>query len=347
MKALYYHGVRDIRLENVPDPILSAPDSAIVKITACSICGSDLHPYHVNHGHAGYCIGHEAIGEVVETGRDVSRFRVGDRVVLTATLSCGQCPTCLAGDTVLCEIMSPRVFGQGIPGIGGCQAEAIEVPVADFNMVTLPSTMSDEVGLALTDAIPTGWVSAKKGRVYPGSKVLVIGLGAIGLAAVLSAFAQGAEQVFAMDLLEERRAAAAAFGAVPVEGESAEDTIKAATRGLGADIVIDANGSEQTFLLAMQLVRKGGHISIAGVSETLALAFPVGLALMKSINISYAICSVQPQLPPIFEAMEAGTLREDAMESLFTHQMTLAQGPEAYELFDARADGVKKILLRS
>lgn len=346
MKSLFYHGVRDIRLEDVPDPVISAPDSAIVKIAACSICGSDLHPYHVDNGHKGYCIGHEAIGEVVETGKDVSRFHVGDRVLLTGSLSCGRCPTCLRGDTILCEVMSPRVFGQGIPGIGGCQAEAVEVPVADSNMFILPSTMSDEAGLALTDALPTGWVAARKGQVRPGSTVVVIGLGAIGLSAVLSAFAQGAEQVFAMDLVAERRAAAAAFGAVPLEGAGAEEAIKAATRGLGADIVIDANGSEQTFLLSMQLVRKGGHISIAGVSETMAFTFPVGLALMKSIDISYAICSIQTQLPPIFQALEAGTLREDAMESLFTHHMTLAQGPQAYELFDSRAEGVKKILLR-
>lgn len=346
MKSLYYHGVRDIRLEDVPDPVISASESAIVKIHACSICGSDLHPYHVNHGHSGYCIGHEAIGEVVETGRDVSRFHVGDRVLLSGTLSCGRCPTCLSGETVLCEVMSPRVFGQGIPGIGGCQAEAVEVPVADANLFPLPSTLSDEVGVALTDALPTGWVAGRKGNVRSGSTVLVIGLGAVGLAAVLSAFAQGAEQVFAMDLLEERRAAAAAFGAIPVEGAGAEDIIKAATRGLGVDIVIDANGSEQTFMLSMQMVRKGGHISVAGVSETMTFPFPVGLALMKSINISYAICSVQAQLPQIFQAMEAGTLREEAMESLFTHHMTLAQGPEAYELFDKRADGVKKILLR-
>src|SRR6266404_2479901 len=137
MKALIYHGPGKITCESLPDPVLHDDCGAVVKTTLCAICGSDLHPYHVDLGRPAYSIGHEAVGEVVELGRAVKNFAVGDRVLLTATLSCGRCKPCLEGRTSLCESYpSFRALGQSLRGIGGAQAEGIAVPTAGDHLRT-------------------------------------------------------------------------------------------------------------------------------------------------------------------------------------------------------------------
>jgi threonine dehydrogenase-like Zn-dependent dehydrogenase len=344
MKSLVYHGPGDVRHEEVPDPTLSAPSSAIVRVTLSSICGSDLHPYHTSMGPTGYCIGHEAVGKVVETGSAVDRFVVGDRVLLPGSISCGACPACSTGNSMLCHgFPYARVYGQGQPGIGGCQAEAVEVPVADANLQLLPPGMSDELGVMLTDTLATAWLSAKRARIPPGGSVAVIALGAVGLQCVMAAFALGAAHVFALDLLEERRAAAPGLGAIPVAGGAAE--VRAATGGLEVDCVIDATGGPQTAQLAVDLVRKGGTISILGVPEALSTPFPLLRALAKNLDVALVSCSVQAQLPELFTALDTGRLDAEAITALVTHRMPLSAGPEAYALFDSRRDGVTKIVL--
>jgi len=345
MKSLVYRGRRDIRCEEVADPIISSPGAAIVQIRACGICGSDLHPYHQDMGRS-YCIGHEAVGEVVETGPEVGRFKVGDRVLVAASLCCGECKPCRRGYGMLCEQYPyPRVFGQGLPGLGGCQAEAVEVPVADTNLHLLPTGMSDELGVMLTDTLATAWQCAKTGRVSRGGAVAVIGLGAVGLQCVLSAFAMGAEQVFGIDLIEDRRQAAAALGAVPVDGATAFQQIMDMTAGRGADTVLEATGGPQTMELALQVASKGAVISVVGVPEAMSMPFPILAALSKNLEINFVTCSVKAQLPELFDALDAGRLKAEALNGLITHRLPLAQGPEAYALFDSRADGVKKVIL--
>ena len=345
MKSLVYHGRRDIRCEEVADPIISGPGAAIVQIHACGICGSDLHPYHLDMGRS-FCIGHEAVGEVVETGPEVSRFKVGDRVLVAGSLCCGACDPCRRGYAMLCERSPyPRVFGQGLPGVGGCQSEAVEVPIADHNLRRLPLGMSDELGVMLTDTLATAWQCAKMGKVSGQGSVAVIGLGAVGLQCVLSAFAMGAEQVFGIDLIEERRQAAAEFGAVPLDGGVALQQIMDMTSGRGVATVLDATGGPQTMELALQIARKGGVISVAGVPESASMPFPIMAALVKNLEINFVTCSVQAQLAEVFEALDAGRLKAEAVNSLITHRLPLAKGPEAYALFDARTDGVKKIIL--
>jgi threonine dehydrogenase-like Zn-dependent dehydrogenase len=344
MRALVYHGPRDVRYEAVPDPELTGSDSAIVRVSLCSICGSDLHPYHTNMGAIGYCIGHEAVGEVVEIGADVGRFAVGDRVLLPGSISCGSCPACSRGNAMLCQRYPySRVYGQGQPGLGGCQAEAVEVPVADANLHLLPPGMSDELGVMLTDTLATAWLAAKRARIQPGGSVAVIALGAVGLQCVMAAFALGADRVFALDHLEERRTAAAQLGAIAVS-DGAEE-VRAPTAGLGVDSVIDATGGPESARLAVDLARKGGTISILGVPEEFSTPFPLLRALAKNLDVALVACSIQAQLPELFTALEEGRLDAGTIAGLLTHRMPLAQGPEAYELFDARRDGVLKVVL--
>jgi threonine dehydrogenase-like Zn-dependent dehydrogenase len=346
MKALVYSGPGKISCESVPDPVLTDAKGAIVKTTSCSICGSDLHPYHIDLGRPTYCIGHEAVGEVVEVGREVQRFAVGDRVLLAASLGCGKCEPCRQGNVVFCQTHSKlRGFGQSLPDVGGCQAEGVAVPVADENMFHLPDSLSDEVGLMLTDTLSTAWFAARRARVGPGDVVAVIGLGAVGLQAVMSAMAMGASRVFAIDLLANRRQLAIELGAEGVDDPDAAAGVKELTKGRGVDVVIDANGGAVTTALAIDLIAKGGRISTVGISEQLTIPFPIKAGLYKNMEFHTGICSVQAQVPTLLRELESGKISSKALSKMITHRMGLTQGKEAYAFFDARSDGVLKLLL--
>ncbi len=346
MKSLVFRGPRDIRCEVVPDPVISSAGSAIVKISKCGICGSDLHPYHVGAPSTGYCIGHEAVGEVVEVGSGVSRFKVGDRVLVAGSVSCGTCEPCRQGRPMICRnFPTCRVFGQGMHGLGGCQAEAVEVPVADFNLHRLPEGISDGLGIMVADNLSTAWACAKLARVRPGSSAAVIGLGAVGLQCVLAAIAMGAERVFAVDLIADRRDTAARLGAIPVAAEHALEGIRAATGGQGVDCVLDAVGTARTAELDILAARRGGYVCIVGLPESQSVPFPLLTGIARNVSLALAACSIQVELPEVFRALETGQLDAGTIESLVTHDLPLSAGPAAYELFDARRDGVKKVLL--
>src|SRR5258706_14058525 len=275
MKALIYNGRGKISCENVADPVLVDEAGAIVKTSSCLICGSDLHPYHIDLGRPRYSIGHEAVGEVVEVGHAVKNFAVGDRVMLSASLGCGRCERCREGNVVLCQThRTLQAFGQSIPGIGGCQAEAVAVPMADNNMFHLPDSLSDEVGIMLTDALSTAWYAARRARIGPDDVVAVIGLGAVGLQSVMCALAMGASRVLAIDLLPDRRRHATELGAEAVENPDVAAGVKELTNDQGVDVVIDANGGAITTALAIDLIGKGGRISAVGISEQLTIPFP-------------------------------------------------------------------------
>lgn len=345
MKALIYNGPGSITYESVDDPKPEGVDGAVIKITLCGICGSDLHPYHVDTGHAGYCIGHEAVGEVVEVGSGVTKFAVGDRVYLPGSLSCGECSACRNNNEAICERYGMRVYGQGLPTLGGCQAEAVAVPGADLNLRRLGDGVSDKVGLMMTDNLATAWFGARLAGVGPGDTVAVIGLGSVGLQAVLSAQAQGAELVFAIDLIPERRAAAAAMGAHPVEHSDPVEAILELTDGKGVNAVIDASGGPKTTPMAVELIRKGGKVSVVGVSEHPVIDFPIQTALRKNLSFAIGVCSIQGQLTDLEEAMADGRLSSQTLESIISHTMPLSAGSEAYRLFDSREDNVSKVAL--
>ncbi|MFC4595809.1 alcohol dehydrogenase catalytic domain-containing protein [Sphingobium tyrosinilyticum] len=345
MKSLVFHGPRDIRYESVADPILSNARSAIVKISKCGICGSDLHPYHVGSSSTGYCIGHEAVGEVVEVGVEVKKFKTGDRVIVAGSVSCGECEPCRNNLPMICRSYPTcRVFGQGMHGLGGGQAEAIEVPVADYNLHSTRGA-SDALGILLSDNLSTGWTCAKNAKVQPGSSVAVIGLGAVGLSGIVSAQALGADRVFAIDLLEDRLDAASALGAIPINATNALDEIRAATDGQGVDSILDAVGIAKTAELDALAVKRGGHVCIVGLPEAASVPFPLLTGIARNVTFTLTACSIQAALPELFDALESGKLKADAIERMVTHDIALSDGAAAYALFDARRDGVKKVLL--
>ncbi len=346
MKGLMYRGPGDIRFEDVPDARLVGPEAAIVQTTLCGICGTDLHPYHVDMGARDYCIGHEAVGIVIEVGSDVRRFHKGDRVLLPASIGCGTCRQCAAGHVILCETYpNMRAYGQGDPTIPGCQAEAVAVAAADNNLFSLPDEMSDALGIMLTDNLATASYCTRRGDVREGDTVAVIGLGAIGLQAILMSRSMGAETVYALDLLEHRRAQAAAFGGVAINPADAIEVITEATSGRGVDVVLDAAGGQATTTLAMALVRRGGRVSQIGVSESPDLSFPIHQALFKNVTFATGVCSVQAEIPLLAEMLRDGRLDAELVEGLVTHKLGLSKGAEAYRLFDERPNGLTKVVL--
>lgn len=318
---------------------------AIVKTTLCGLCGSDLHPYHHDPGIGTFCIGHEAVGEVVEVGNAVRWFKKGDRVLIPGSIGCGKCRPCLAGQVILCQISPPQVYGQGQAGIGGCQADYVHVPAADHNLWTLPNSVSDKVGIMLTDNLATAWFCTRRAKVAPGDEVAVIGLGPVGLQAVASAKAMGASRVFAIDLVAERRQAAIGLGAEAIDGADTIELVRHLTRGRGPDIVLDTNGSEATIAMAVNMVKRGGRVSVVGISETPDIRFPIVNGLAKNLEFYAGLTSVQAELPALFRALEDGRLDGPALEGIITHEMGLSEGPMAYAKFDARHDGIKKVVL--
>jgi 2-desacetyl-2-hydroxyethyl bacteriochlorophyllide A dehydrogenase len=343
MKALVYHGPRDIRFESHDDPTIRSDTDAIVKVDLCAICGSDLHIFH-GHGFSpdtGYCVGHEAVGEVVEVGKAVRRFRPGDKVMVSAAVGCGHCARCLAGQVNLCLTGSMNCYGLSL-GLEGCQAEAFRVPAADFNATAMPDGLSATQALMLTDSMATAWFGCKNARIGPGRRVVVVGLGPIGLMAVEAAFVMGASAVYGVDLAADRRAIAQSLGATAFHPDDARAAVIEATHGRGADCAVEAVGADATIRLAIDLVGRSGAVSVIGVNQTMDFSFPMGLAFFKGIGFSIGTCSVPEHWPELVPLLQEGRLHP---ERFVSHTLALADGAHAYDLFDQRAEGALKMVL--
>lgn len=264
MKALTWHGKSDIRCEQVADPRIEEPRDAIIKVTACAICGSDLHIYDgvIPRMESGDIVGHETMGEVVEVGSGNSRLKVGDRVVVPFTISCGECFFCQRGFYSGCERSNPNkaeaeklwghspagLFGYShlLGGYPGGQAEYVRVPFADVGPIKVPHGLSDEQALFLSDIYPTGYMAADFCDIQPGDTIAIWGCGPVGQIAIRSAFLLGAGRVIAIDAVPERLALARASGAETLDfmQEDIYDRIQEMTHGRGADACIDAVGTE-------------------------------------------------------------------------------------------------------
>lgn len=343
MKALRYFGARDIRHDTMPDPGLESDRDAIVRMTACSICGSDLHIYH-GHGFSedtGFCVGHEAVGEVVEVGRAVTRVKVGDQLMMPAAVGCGACRSCLAGDVIDCANGAAACYELSAK-LQGVQAEAFRVPAADMNAVRIPDGITPDQALMMTDALATAWFGARNADIAPGASVAVIGLGPIGLMAVEAAYVMGAGVVYAVDPVAERRALAEAAGAVALHPDAALDTVKEATGGRKLDCVVEAVGADATVDLALRLVRRRGTVSVIGVQQSRRFALPLERAFAAGLTFRVGTCSVPEELPALIPLVRAGRLRP---ERYISHRLPLAAGEEAYRMFDAREDGALKMVL--
>lgn len=343
MKALRYYGARDIRHESMDDPVLQSDGDAIVRMTGCSICGSDLHIWH-GHGFSediGFCVGHEAVGEVVEVGRAVHRVKVGDRVMMPAAVGCGACGPCLRGQVFACENNAMGCYGLS-SRLQGVQAEAFRVPAADMNAVPIPEGITEEQALLMTDATSTAWFGARQADIRPGSSVAVIGLGPIGLMAVDSAWLMGAHVVYAIDPVPERRALAAQSGAIALHPDEALDTIREATLGRKLDCVVEVVGSDATVDLALRLVARRGTVSVIGVQQSRRFAFPLERAFAAGLTFRIGTCSVPEELPALFPLVQSGRLRP---ERYVSHRLPLSEGPDAYRRFEAREAGALKMVL--
>jgi threonine dehydrogenase-like Zn-dependent dehydrogenase len=264
MKALCWHGKNDIRCETVPDPKIEHPRDAIIKVTACAICGSDLHIYNgiIPNMESGDIVGHETMGEVVEVGRENKALNVGDRVVVPFTISCGECFFCKRGQYSGCERSNPDkekaselwgnspagLFGYShlLGGYSGGQAEYLRIPYADVGPIKVPDNLTDDQVLFLSDIFPTGYMAADFCNIEPGDTIAVWGCGPVGQFAIRSAFMLGAGRVIAIDAVPERLALAETAGAKALNFRDHDiyENIRELTQGRGADACIDAVGTE-------------------------------------------------------------------------------------------------------
>jgi 2-desacetyl-2-hydroxyethyl bacteriochlorophyllide A dehydrogenase len=345
MKALVYYGARDIRCEDFAYPAIVEPTDAIVRVDRSGICGSDLHIYHGQgfSPDAGFCVGHEAVGEIAEVGSAVRRLTPGTRVMLSAAVGCGRCAKCLAGQVARCESGGANCYGLSA-SLQGCQADLVRVPMADFNAAPIPDGVTDDQALMLTDNLPTAYYGCLNAEIRPGKTVAVIGLGPIGLMAVEIAFVLGASRVYAIDLVPERRALAEQLGAEPVDGANAVAEVTAKTKMRGVDCAVEASGSDTTVGMALTLTGVGGVASVVGVNLSPAFQFPMALAFVKNMTFRIGTCSVQCHWPELIPLIQSGRLHP---ERVISHHMPLSQGSEAYRLFDARQDGALKMVLTS
>jgi len=343
MKALTYHAAKDIRFESIPDAKITAPHAALVRVKACAICGSDLHIYQ-GHGFSddvGFCVGHEAVGEIVEIGSNVESLRVGDQVMISAAVGCGLCPPCRAGDCTRCERDATACYGLSHK-LPGCQAEAVVVPHADQNAAIIPEGLSHEQALMLTDNLPTAYLGATNANIRPGGTVAVVGLGPIGLMAVEIAFALGAARVFAVDLVQERRDMAERLGAIALEPGDERAIMKELTGGRFAESVVEAVGADATLKLALSLAGKQATVSTIGVNQTKQFPFPMALAFNRGLTFRTSLCSVVKHWPELVPMVRSGRLKP---QQFISHRMPLADGAEAYALFNDRRDGAMKMVL--
>ncbi|HEY3941200.1 MAG TPA: glutathione-independent formaldehyde dehydrogenase [Acidimicrobiales bacterium] len=375
MRAVVFHGPRNVSVDQVADPRIEQPLDAIVRITTANICGSDLHPYE---GRAdmddGMVLGHENMGIVEAVGPAVGRIRVGDRVSVPFNLACGTCRNCNEGYTSACLRANPSGnpgAGYGYPKMGpywGGQAELLRVPWADFNLLELPEGEEHEADFAmLSDIFPTGYHGTELAMVVPGTRVVVFGAGPVGLMAAHSAALRGAAQVWVVDKERDRLALAERVGAIPIDFSRVDPTevVMDATGGFGADCGVecvgfqahDASGEEHPELVLdklVEVVRATGHIGVVGVyvpedpgaPNDLArhgrVAFNYGAAFEKGISMGSGQCPVKRYNRALRDLIIAGRASPSFIVS---HQVGLAEAPAAYEHFDARDDGWTKVLL--
>ena len=335
MRAVTFQAPGEVRVEDVAEPELTAPDEAIVRVEATGVCGSDLHIFHGRVAiEPGFTLGHEYVGTVVAVGDEVGGFAPGDRVLGTYGTACGDCFFCARGDFHKCD--HGRVFGHGatLGSLQGAQAELLLVPNADLTLRLVPEGMSDDVALFAGDVMGTGYHAVVETGVGSGSSVAVLGLGPVGLCAVQVALAQGVGSVIAVDTVGERLELARALGAEPVHltEEDPRGAVKAATEGRGVDAAIDAVGHPDALELACRLTRKAGTVSVTGVyAERIELH--MGIVWIKALTLKTGHANVIKHVDPVLELLASGALDPTP---LVTHHMSLEEAPEAYGVYDRR-----------
>lgn len=342
MRAVTFQEPGVVKVEERPEPVLGAPDDAIVRIEATGVCGSDLHLYHGRIPlEPGFTLGHEFVGTVIAAGPDVADVAVGDRVLGCFVTACGRCFFCRRRDFHKCE--TGKVFGHGktLGGLQGAQAEQVLVPHADLTLRKVPAGLSDDAALFAGDVMGTGFHAIRAAALAPGDSVAVLGLGPVGLCAILAARASGAGTIVAVDSVPERLAMAERFGATAVhltDGDPRK-AVRAATAGRGVDLAVDAVGHPQALDLACRLARNGGAVSVIGVySERCEVH--MGIVWIKALTLHTGQANVIGHVDAVLAMMTAGHLDPTPLVS---RHMKLDEAPEAYAAY-ARREALKIVL---
>ncbi len=346
MHAVTFRSPFEVACTEVADPVLERPTDVIVRVELAAICGSDLHVYRgVEAGlDVGTVLGHEFLGTVAAVGSGVQRYRVGDRVVSPFSSNCGACWFCARGLTSRCQ--DSQLFGwvQDGRGLHGGQAELVRVPHADASLVAVPTGVGVEPALLAGDVLATGFHAAEQGAVSTGDVVVVLGLGPVGLCALLGSNERGAGAVFGVDSVPERLQLAARFGGMPLDhtAQDVEAAVRAATGGRGADVVIEAVGHPDATALAWRLVRNGGTLSVPGVHNEGAFALRPAQLYDKNLTYRTGRAPVRRLMPELLSRLRRGDLD---LTALISHRLPLAAAAHGYSLFDRKLDRCTKVLL--
>lgn len=387
MRALCWHGKNDLRVEDVPDPEIINPRDAIVRVTLSAACGSDLHAIHglVPTLEAGDILGQECLGEIVETGPGVQKLRKGQRVSVSSFIACGSCWFCKQKLFASCdntnqaiELQQPMLghptagrfgYGHAYGGYAGSHAQFVRVPHADVNCFPVPSGISDEAAVFLSDTLPTAWIGAEMCAIQPGQIVAVYGCGGLGLMAQQAARLLGAERVIGIDTYPERLALARQLGSEIVnyaQVETVLEKLQDLCGGRGPDAIIDAvgleaegTGSQQAYDRVKQALhlegdraealrsalfscRKGGIVSVVGFYELMD-KFPFSMLLNKGLTLRTSFPQTQACVAQLAECIGAGKIDPSV---LVTHRFTLEEAPEAYKTFGDRANGCVRAVFK-
>ncbi|MEA2382180.1 MAG: hypothetical protein QOH72_2151 [Solirubrobacteraceae bacterium] len=392
MKAVAWHGRRDVRVDTVPDPKIEQPTDAVVRITTTAICGSDLHLYEVLGPFMGEgdILGHEPMGIVEEVGSAVMNLAPGDRVVMPFQISCGHCFMCEQDLQTQCETTQVREHGMGAMLYGytklygevpGGQAELLRVPYANYNPIKVPEGPPDERFVYLSDVLPTAWQAVAYAGIPDGGSVVVLGLGPIGDMSCRIALHRG-YRVIGVDLVPERLERVRARGAEVIDLREHDadlaEVIRDMTDGRGPDSVIDAVGMEahgaplaklaqqvtgllpdaiaekfmekagvdrlHALYLAIDIVRRGGTISLIGVYGGMADPLPMLTLFDKQIQLRMGQANVRRWCDDIMPLLLDGDPL--GVEQFHTHQLPLDRAPDAYDMFQKKRDGAVKVLLK-
>jgi threonine dehydrogenase-like Zn-dependent dehydrogenase len=334
------YGAGDVRVIDVPDPTIQQPTDALVRVVQACVCGSDLHPYHsMPTSTEGSPMGHEFIGVVEEVGSEVTTLGPGDFVIAPFAVSCGRCEFCRAGLQTSC--VNGGFWSDPSLGTAGGQAEAVRVPLADGTLVKVPGIGADagEARLAglltLSDVYGTGWHAAVRGGVTEGSTVTVIGDGAVGLLAVLSAKQLGAEQIVLMGRHEARTDLGREYGATDVVAERGEEGI-AKVRELidgGSEIVLEAVGHLPAYQQAVGIVRPGGFISRVGVPQYKDAPIGFGSLFGPNITLTGGPAPVRAYIERLLPGVLDGSVNPG---KVFDRTVSLEDAPKGYAAMDER-----------
>ncbi|MDL9935131.1 zinc-dependent alcohol dehydrogenase family protein [Gordonia sp. ABSL1-1] len=341
MKALVFHGPGRKSWDDVPDPKILQPTDVIVKMDATTICGTDLHILKgdVPAVEPGRILGHEGVGTITEIGSAVTTLDVGDQVILSCISACGKCGFCKHG------VHSHCLGTEGASGIGwifghlidGTQAEFVRVPYAETSVYKLPTGVTAEQGVVLSDILPTGHeIGVRYGHVKPGDVVAVVGAGPVGLATIATSGLYGPSRVIAIDVDANRVEQAKAFGATDGVVSSDSDwkeQVIAMTDGLGVDVAIEAVGIGQTFQMCLDIVRPAGNVANVGVHGA-PVQFPLQDLWISNINVSMGLVNTDT-LGVLLALVAQGRIDPDIFVS---HRFALGDIIEAYDVFGRAAE---------